>query len=206
MTGKGKATKRSSSGMTDNLPIVLAVTGASGALYAQRLLEWLKAERITVHIVFSAAAEDVLEVELGERPEQWVDEGVIRHGTFDWTAPIASGSFLHRGMIICPCSMGTLAAVAQGLSLNLIHRAADVTLKERRPLILVPRESPLSVIHLENMLKAARAGVQIIPAMPAFYHRPETVEDLADTVAGRVLDALKLKQTMSPRWGGSGIS
>jgi 4-hydroxy-3-polyprenylbenzoate decarboxylase len=105
-------------------------------------------------------------------------------------------------MVVCPCSMGTLAAVAQGLSLNLIHRAADVTLKERRPLIVVPRETPLSVIHLENMLSLARAGALVLPAMPSFYSRPATVEAVADTLVARILDHLGLTQTVSPRWEG----
>lgn len=184
------------------LPVVLAVTGASGAIYARRLLDRLRAQNLTVHLVFSGAAEEVLGIELGERPEDWEGAGVIRHGTGELSAPIASGSFRHRGMVICPCTMGTLAAVARGISLNLIHRAADVTLKERRPLIVVPRETPLTAIHLENMLALARAGAVILPAMPGFYSRPQGVEAVADTVVARILDHLGLAAEVSPRWEG----
>jgi 4-hydroxy-3-polyprenylbenzoate decarboxylase len=183
-------------------PIILAVTGASGQVYAKRLLAALAAQGLTVHLVLSAAACEVLRLELDETPESWERPGVIRHGIGELSAPIASGSYLVRGMVVCPCSMGTLAAVAQGLSLNLIHRAADVTLKERRSLIVVPRETPLSVIHLENMLTLARAGALVLPAMPSFYSRPATVEAVADTLVARIMDHLGLTQTVSPRWEG----
>lgn len=185
------------------MPIVLAVTGASGSIYARRLLEGLLAAGVPVHLVFSAAAEEVLRLELGETPDSWERPGVIRHGIGELAAPIASGSFLTRGMIICPCSMGTLAAVAHGMSTNLIQRAADVTLKERRPLVVVPRETPLSLIHLENMLGLARAGGVVLPAMPSFYGHPQTAQDVADTVAARILDALGLPQDLAPRWEGA---
>jgi 4-hydroxy-3-polyprenylbenzoate decarboxylase len=187
---------------TDELPIVLAVTGASGSMYARRLLDWLCAGGIDVHLVFSAAAEEVVRIELGESPEEWACAGGTRHGFMDFTAPIASGSFLHRGMVICPCSMGTMAAVAHGISANLIHRAADVTLKERRPLIIVPRETPLSVIHIKNMLALAEAGAQILPAMPSYYARPKTVQEVVDTVVARIIDSLGLAHSLSPRWQG----
>jgi 4-hydroxy-3-polyprenylbenzoate decarboxylase len=186
----------------EELPVVLAVTGASGSIYARRLLGWLCSSGLEVHLVFSAAAEVVLRIELGEAPEDWEQAGVVRHPVGEFSAPIASGSFLHRGMVICPCSMGTLAAVARGISLNLIHRAAEVTLKERRPLIVVPRETPLSAIHLENMLALARAGATVLPAMPSFYSRPRTLEEAADTVVGRIIDALGLAHGLSPRWEG----
>jgi 4-hydroxy-3-polyprenylbenzoate decarboxylase len=178
------------------------VTGASGAIYARRLLDWLCASGLKIHLVFSPAAEQVLAIELRETAGEWECAGVVRHRADDFSAPIASGSFLHRGMVICPCSMGSLAAVARGLSLNLIHRAADVTLKEKRPLIVVPRETPLSVIHLENMLALARAGAVVLPAMPYFYPGPESVEQVADTVVGRIIDSLGLPNTLVPRWGG----
>jgi 4-hydroxy-3-polyprenylbenzoate decarboxylase len=187
---------------TEELPVVLAVTGASGSIYARTLLDWLCASGIPVHLIFSAAAEQVVKIELGQGPEEWECAGVVRHRADDLTAAVASGSFLHRGMVICPCTMGTLAAVAGGISMNLIHRAADVTLKEKRPLIVVARETPLSTIHLENMLTLARAGATILPAMPNFYSRPRTIEDVADTVVGRIIDALRLSHTLSPRWEG----
>ncbi|MFH0809910.1 MAG: UbiX family flavin prenyltransferase [Pseudomonadota bacterium] len=185
-----------------NPPVVLAVTGASGAIYARRLLEWLGTEGVPVHLVLSSAAEEVIGLELGQAAPEWDRPGVIRHDIGDFAAPIASGSFRHRGMVICPCTMGTLAAVAHGISLNLIHRAADVTLKERRALIIVPRENPLSAIHLENMLILARAGAAIIPAMPSYYSRPRTVEEVADTVVGRIIDALGMSHALYQPWEG----
>jgi flavin prenyltransferase len=123
----------------------------------------------------------------------------------DFFAPFASGSFRHDGMVIAPCSMNTLAAIASGVTQNLIHRAADVCMKEKRPLILVPRETPLNRIHLENMLRLADAGAIILPAMPGFYHQPQTIEDLADSVISRVLDHLGIDNSLSRRWGKSDV-
>ena len=193
----------------------LAVTGASGAVYGLRLLGCLLAAGETVHAMFSDAARAVLEIEDGLalpgdndglaaalRERHGVAAGELRvHGRDEWTAPVASGSNAPRALVVCPCSMGTLAAIAGGASNNLIERAADVALKERRQLILVPRETPLSAIHLENMLKLARLGVTILPASPGFYHRPQTVDALVDFVVARVLDALGLPQTLVARWG-----
>ena len=127
--------------------------------------------------------------------------GVIVHHSKDFAAPLASGSFQMRGMVVIPCTMGTLGAIAQGQSRNLIHRAAEVTLKERRPLILVVRETPLSLVHLRNLLAAAEAGATIFPAMPGFYQRPQTLSDLARNFVGRILDHLGLAHELTTRWG-----
>lgn len=223
---------------------VVAITGASGSVYALRLIEVLVASGRTVHLSISPAAVDVFRRELGLTinlaefdPQQmlpkidqilhdsklWVMKPagpagyaassvfsdseiftgkVIYHHHLDFSAGIASGSFLTGGMVICPCSMGTLAAVATGQSQNLIHRAADVHLKERRKLIVVPRETPLSLIALENMKRLAEAGAVILPAMPGFYHNPQTIPDLVDFVVARVCDQLGVPHELMKRWGG----
>lgn len=196
----------------------LALTGASGAVYGLRLLGCLLAAGETVHAMVSDAARAVLEIEDGVhlpgdnaalaaalRERLGVAQGTLHvHGRDEWTAPVASGSNAPRALVVCPCSMGTLAAIAAGASNNLIERAADVALKERRQLILVPRETPLSAIHLENMLKLARLGVTILPASPGFYHRPASLEQLVDFVVARVLDALGVPQQLVARWGADG--
>ncbi len=193
----------------------LAVTGASGAVYGLRLLDCLLAAGETVHAMVSDAARAVLAIEEGIdlpadpaglaaalRERSGVADGTLHvHGRDEWTAPVASGSNAPRALVVCPCSMGTLAAIACGASNNLIERAADVALKERRQLILVPRETPLSAIHLENMLKLARLGVTVLPASPGFYHRPQTLDDLVDFVVARVLDTLGVPQELVARWG-----
>ncbi|MDX1594432.1 MAG: flavin prenyltransferase UbiX [Gammaproteobacteria bacterium] len=193
----------------------VAVTGASGAVYGLRLLGCLLEAGETVHAMLSDAARAVLAIEEGIdlpddrealatalREHAGSDNGELHvHGRDEWTAPVASGSNAPRALVVCPCSMGTLAAIAAGASNNLIERAADVALKERRQLILVPRETPLSAIHLENMLKLARLGVTVLPASPGFYHRPRQVTELVDFVVARVLDALGVPQTMVGRWG-----
>src|SRR6516164_826783 len=196
--------------------LVLALTGASGAPYGVRLLETLLAAGRTVHLTLSPAAAEVIAQEMGrtvrlERfapadllgrapPPDW--EGRLRyHHHRDFGAGIASGSFLTGGMVVCPCSMGTVAAIAHGLSQNLIHRAADVHLKEKRPLILVPRETPLHVIQLRNLAACAEAGAVVLPAMPAFYHRPKTLEDAVNFVVGRVCDQLGVEHQLLRRWG-----
>jgi len=182
--------------------LIVALTGASGMPYARRLLQILCEKGIQVHLSISEAAFLVIREELGlgldiENPdlESLVGRDVRPiwyHKVTQLDAPIASGSFPARGMVIIPCSMNTLAAVANGLASNLIQRAASVTLKEDRRLILVPRETPLNTINLENMLKVARAGARLIPAMPGFYHHPRTVEDLVDFMVARVLDSLQI--------------
>jgi flavin prenyltransferase len=192
-------------------PLVVAVTGASGAPYAVRLLESLVAAARPIQLIVSAHGLRLL------RTETDVDSiGALRErvGASDWDrwvsvfddadrgAPPASGSALSAGMVICPCSMGTVAAIAMGASRSLVERAADVALKERRPLILVPRETPLSEIHLENMLRVTRAGALVMPAAPGFYNRPAAIGDLVDFIVARVLDHLDVPHTLSARWGG----
>ena len=199
--------------MSTDLPIVFAITGASGAPYALRLLEQLIAAKRRVQLVVSShglrllrTESDIASVEaLRERvgSSGW-DRLVTLFDDGDRGAAPASGSALNAGMVICPCSMGTLSAIAVGASRSLVERAADVALKERRPLVLVPRESPLSAIHLENMLRVTRAGAVVLPASPGFYHRPESIDDLVDFVVARVLDHLGVEHALTKRWGGEG--
>lgn len=195
--------------------ITLALSGASGMAYGLRLLECLLTANLRVYLLVSQAAHVVAKQELGvalpARPgdleKQLTEslqagEGQLRvFGREDWNAPVASGSNPADAMVVCPCSMGTLAAIAHGLSDNLIERAADVMLKEQRKLILVPREAPFSTLHLENMLKLSRMSAVILPANPGFYHRPENVEDIIDFVVARILDQLGVPHTLIARWG-----
>jgi 4-hydroxy-3-polyprenylbenzoate decarboxylase len=196
--------------------LVLALTGASGAPYGVRLLEVLLQAGRTVHLTLSPAAAEVIEQELdrrvhldqfdlrdllGDAAERAAPGQVHYHHFRDFRAGIASGSFLTAGMAICPCSMGTVAAVAHGLSQNLIHRAADVHLKERRRLVLVPRETPLHVVQLRNLAACADAGAVVLPAMPAFYTRPRTLQDAVDFIVGRVCDQLGVAHQLVRRWG-----
>ncbi len=190
--------------------LIVGITGASGALYGLRLTRALLGMNYEVHLVVSPAGEQVLacETDISGLPEltarltENTPPGkLILHEHGNIAAPIASGSFKTGGMAVAPCSMGTLAAISQGLAHNLITRSADVCLKERRPLVLMVRETPLHAIHLENMLKLARMGVVILPAMPAFYQRPRTLEDLADFMTGRALDALNLPHTLYRGYG-----
>lgn len=195
--------------------ITLALTGASGLAYGLRLLECLLAQGAHVRLLTSQAAQVVaaqeLRLTLPSRPaeiEAWVGErypglpGTLRaYGREDWFSPVASGSGASEAMVVCPCSMGTLAAIAQGLSDNLIERAADVMIKEGRKLILVPRETPFSVLHLENMLKLSRAGAVILPANPGFYHHPQRIDELIDFIVARILDQLGMKNDLISRWG-----
>jgi len=196
-------------------PIILALTGASGAPYALRLLQCLLEKQRPVYLLVSRAAQMVLQMEsdldIPARPAEmqaWlceyyqVDSSLLTvFGREQWTAPIASGSHTAGHMVICPCTTGTLAAVANGNSDNLIERAADVMLKEQRKLIMVVREMPLSVIHLENMLRLARAGATIMPANPGFYYQPQSVSELVDFVVARILDHLEVEHTLVTRWG-----
>ena len=199
-----------------NKTICLALTGASGMPYGLRLLEYLLAAGCRVQLLYSQAAQVVarpeMDLELLSRPAETkaallarypaVDpEKLFVFGREEWFAPVASGSNPPDAMVICPCSMGTLAAIAQGLADNLIERAADVVLKEGRKLILVPRETPLSAIHLENMLRLARAGAVILPPSPGFYHRPENVAEVVEFVVARVLDQLAVPHALMQRWG-----
>lgn len=195
--------------------IALALTGASGVQYGIRLLECLVAADVQVHLMLSRPAQVVLgletELAVPGRPAEiarffaerfQAAPGQIRcYGPEQWTAPVASGSSVPRAMVVCPCSTATLSAVATGASRSLIERAADVVLKERRRLVLVVRETPFSEVHLENMLRLARMGAVIMPANPAFYHRPQTVDDLVDFMVARVLDHLEITHELGPRWG-----
>jgi 4-hydroxy-3-polyprenylbenzoate decarboxylase len=198
--------------------IVLAVTGASGMPYAVRLAEILAGEpEYELHLIVSRAAWTVLDLESGESGESGGGRGrggeagqagerlrSLAHRVYDqddFAAPPASGSWLHAGMIVCPCSMASLAAIANGLGSNLIHRAADVTLKEGRKLVLVPRETPMNRSHLRNMLLASEAGAVIMPACPGFYHRPASIADMVNHLAGRILDQLGVHLPLFKRWG-----
>lgn len=191
--------------------IVVGITGASGSIYGIKLVETLLQMDYLVHLVISNAGWRVIKEELGwstsDREELLRDKfggfpgTIVYHPIADIGASIASGSFLTKGMIIMPCSMGTLSSIANGTSDNLMARAADVMLKEGRPLVLVPRETPLHAIHLENMLKLARLGVRIIPAMPAFYFGPKNIDDLVSFLVGKVLDNLGIEHALFTRWG-----
>lgn len=198
--------------------VCLAFTGASGLPYGVRLLECLLAAGCRVQLLYSQAAQIVakqeMDLELPSRPQEVAAYFRQRHvdlpgrlevyGREEWFAPVASGSNPPDAMVVCPCSMGTLAAIAQGLSDNLIERAADVVLKERRPLVLVPRETPFSAIHLENMLRLSRAGAVILPPNPGFYHHPQSVQEIVDFVVARILDQLTVPHRLMARWGEAG--
>jgi 4-hydroxy-3-polyprenylbenzoate decarboxylase len=198
--------------------LVLAITGASGSPYAIRLLEVLIRAGRTVHLVISPAAVEVFEREIGRSLQldekefqlatllgecaKGLDLSKVKYHHFrNFQAGIASGSFLTAGMVVCPCSMGTVAAIAHGVSENLIHRAADVHLKERRKLVLVPRETPLGLIQLKNLTAVAEAGAVVLPAMPAFYTLPKSVDDMVDFIVARICDQLQVEHSLLPRWG-----
>jgi 4-hydroxy-3-polyprenylbenzoate decarboxylase len=180
------------------LRILVAITGASGALYAQRLLDNLDARAHEVHVILSAYASQVIEAELpaGLR----LPAGVPQHGPRSMNLPFASGSNPPDAMVIIPCSLGTLGRIAHGLSSDALLRCADVMLKERRKLILVPRETPLSLVHVKNFELLLQAGATILPANPHFYNRPQTVEQVVDTVVARVLDHLGIAHQLTSRW------
>jgi 4-hydroxy-3-polyprenylbenzoate decarboxylase len=195
--------------------ITLAISGASGAQYGLRLLQCLLAARQEVYLLISQPAQVVIATETdmalpgrAEEQQAFLSEryGAAENqlkvfGREQWISPVASGSNKVRAMVVCPCSSATLSAIATGASRDLMERAADVMLKEQRPLILVHRETPVSSIHLENMLKLSRLGVTILPASPGFYHKPTGVDDLVDFVVARILDQLHIEQTLLPRWG-----
>jgi flavin prenyltransferase len=196
--------------VTTPLPLVLALTGASGAPYGVRLLEILARNRIPVWLITSEHGMRLLQEECGigsldalrqATGGDW--SSVVNHPDGDRGALPASGSRRTAGMVICPCSMGTLAAVAAGTSRSLVERAADVTLKERRKLVLVTREAPLSVVHLRNMVAVAEAGAVVLPASPGFYHRPTEIGQLVDFVVQRIIDQVGLDLEVAPRWGGT---
>jgi len=199
----------------DELTISVAMTGASGAQYGLRLLECLVAAERNVYVMLSKAAQIVIGTETecrlpGRTAEMTrflsgylrAKDGQVRvFGEEEWTCPAASGSGAPRTMVVCPCTMATLSSIAHGASGNLLERAADVVIKERGRLILVPRETPFSAIHLENMLKLARLGTVILPANPGFYHRPAQIEELVDFIVSRVLDQMGVPNTLMTRWG-----
>lgn len=182
--------------------LVVAVTGATGSIYAVRLLETLEAKEVDVHLIVSKWAAKTLHLETGLTVDCLQSLSDYHYEEDDLSAPISSGSFQHDGMVIVPCSMKTLAAVAHGFDGNLIERAADVTLKERRKLILVPRETPLSAIHLNNMLTLSQLGAVIMPPMPAFYYHPKSIDDLVNHLVGKIIDHLGQEQQLVPRWEG----
>ena len=182
--------------------LIVAITGASGVVYGKRLLEVLREKKVETYLIVSNAAENVIDHELKMTKGELERLASHVYNVNDLSAPIVSGSFKADGMIVIPCSMKTLAGIAHGYSDNLILRAADVTLKEKRKLILVPRETPLSVVHLRNMLDLASQGVFILPAMPAYYHKPEKIEDLIDFVVGKALDLLEIEHELFKRWTG----
>lgn len=195
--------------------VTLAMTGASGAAYGLRLLECLLQAGRQVYMMLSPPALIVIGMEmdfkLSGRPAEAARELSARYGAApgqlqvfgreEWTAPVASGSNAPGAMVVCPCTAGTLASIASGVSHNLIDRAADVMLKERRKLVLVPRETPFSSIHLENMLRLSQAGAVILPANPGFYHNPAGLDDIVDFVVARILDQLDVEHELVPRWG-----
>ncbi|MCP5274039.1 MAG: UbiX family flavin prenyltransferase [Burkholderiales bacterium] len=195
--------------------VTLALTGASGMTYGIRLLEKLLQHGLHVYLLYSKVAQIVIQQELDIMlPSQPKEAEAFLKQFFDlstgqlqvfgreaWFSPVASGTNPADAMVICPCTMGTLAAIAAGVSQNLIERAADVMLKEKRQLILVPRETPFSTLHLENMLKLSHSGVLILPANPGFYHHPQTIQDIVDFIVARILDHLKVEHQLIPRWG-----
>jgi 4-hydroxy-3-polyprenylbenzoate decarboxylase len=182
--------------------LVVGISGSTGAIYGVRLVQVLASLGVETHLIVSRWAERTIETETPYTVQQVRSWAAVSYDVADMGAAVSSGSFLTAGMCIVPCSMKTLAAIAHGYSEDLIHRAADVTLKERRKLVVVPRETPLSVIHLENMLTLARAGAVVCPPMPSFYHRPRTVEDIVDHLVGRVLDQFGIEHRLSRRWAG----
>ena len=196
--------------------VIIAITGASGAIYAARTVAALLAADVRVELIVSEFGRRLLRDELGasaaaERLREYIsdrygvsapDDRLVLHSNRDAGATIASGSYPFNAMVIVPCSMKTLAGVAHGLSRNLIERAADVALKERRRLLIVPRETPMSLTQLRNMVLCAEAGAQVLPAMPAFYQQPETIDDLADFMAGKILSCLNLEHDLYPVWTG----
>ena len=218
----------SHSSPTVKRPLVVGITGASGAIYAARLLDVLTRSGHEVHVTISTSGRTVIEHEMGVainlnrfdpapllaaavaycEPNRDVESverpgGIVYHHQADFMAPIASGSFLTGGMAICPCSGGTLSGVVHGASTNLIHRAADCHLKERRPLVVVPRETPLSLVQIDNMRRAAEIGAVVLPASPGWYHGVNSLGDLVDFIVARVLDSLGVENHLMRRWGES---
>jgi flavin prenyltransferase len=203
------------------MELTFAITGASGAIYAKRTLQLIAASGVveTINLIMSSTAATVAQVELGENLKDadaakinaWLGSPeaskLIRYWRLDnLAAKPSSGSYKQAGMLIVPCSMGTLGAIASGAGTNLIHRAADVTLKEGRKLVLVPRETPYNAIHLENMLKLSRAGARILPASPGFYHRPNSIDELVDHLCFRILDQFDIPHSKKTQWTGDEVA
>ena len=182
------------------MKLIVAVTGASGIIYAKHFMKALKDQGVETHLIVTDSAKSVAAHEI-EDINQITSLATHLYSSDDMSAGIASGSYPVDGMVIVPSSMKTIAALANGFADNLVTRAADVQLKERRPLIVVPRETPLHAIHLENMAKLSRLGATILPAMPGFYHKPETIDDLVDFIVGRILDHLGIQNHLFTRWG-----
>ena len=182
------------------MKLIVGISGASGVIYGVRFLEALNRKNIETHLVLTPIAEKVLEQETDFKKQKLIELATYHYKINDLAAPISSGSFLTQGMIIIPCSMKTLAGIACGYSDNLLLRAADVTLKEKRTLIIVPRETPLRKVHLENMLRLANEGATILPAMPGFYHNPKTLDDVINHIVGKVLDILRIDHNLYQRW------
>ncbi len=183
------------------LRLVVGISGASGVIYGLRTLEILHSMKIETHVVLSQWGEKNIEIETDKTIEYVRSLATALYRNDNLAAPISSGSFLHSGMIIVPCSMKTLASIANGYDETLISRAAGVTLKESRLLVVVPRETPLSRIHLQNMLKLAEAGAVILPAMPGFYHKPTSLQDMVDHLVGKIIDQFNIRNNLSRRWG-----
>jgi flavin prenyltransferase len=183
------------------LRLVVGISGASGVIYGLRTLEILHSMEIETHVVLSQWGEKNIEIETDKTIEYVRSLATALYRNDSLAAPISSGSFLHSGMIIVPCSMKTLASIANGYDETLISRAAGVTLKESRLLVVVPRETPLSRIHLQNMLKLAEAGAVILPAMPGFYHKPTSLQDMIDQLVGKIIDQFNIRNNLSRRWG-----
>ena len=182
--------------------LIVGITGATGAIYGLRLLQALRASNVESHLIISKWAQATIEHETGLAPRQVRDLAAESYEPGNLGAAISSGSFITEGMVIAPCSMRSLGAIAQGVGEHLIHRAADVVIKERRRLVLVPRETPLSPIHLENMLKLSRIGVTILPPVPAFYTRPQSIDDIVDHTVARILDQFGIDSGGAKRWAG----
>ncbi len=192
--------------------VIIGMSGASGAIYTERLIKALCEKEYMVHLIITKYAQYMIQTELEIQPQESFDNYLLRkyphlnshniqiHLNQNLADPLASGSSSHGPMIVLPCSMKTLSSITHGYSAYLLERAADVTLKENLPLILAPRETPLSIIHLENMLLARQRGIQIVPAMPAFYQKPKTLDDIADFMAGRILNLLHIPHQLFPAW------
>ncbi len=187
--------------MGENLKIVVGLTGSSGVIYGIRFLQALSKLGIETHLVLSKWARKNIEIETDEHIEEILKIVSYSYNETDMAAAISSGSFRTNGMVIIPCSMKTMSSIANGYDDNLISRAASVTIKENRKLVIVPRETPLSKIHLSNMLKLSEIGVIILPAMPGFYHKPKTIEDLIAHIIGKTLDQFEIKNNAFTRWG-----